>query len=552
MKPLAVCAIFKNEAPYVLEWIAYHRAIGFDHLVLYDNDSSDGGAELIRSSWAADTATVIHWPDRPGQLSAYRHFIHNFAAGFEWAAFIDLDEFLLPLHGGSIAEMLRSWPEFSAVLVHWRVFGPSGWSDPPDGLVIENYHLRSADDMPVNCHVKSIVRCADLVDVTTNPHEFQVKGRVCDTLGREVSNIAIQPTPCHANLVVNHYITRSRHDWMAKIRRGSAMFDYDGPKYEEERFDHFAAISHVEDTGIQAFAPGVRALLDRMARPADPDNDEAPAGATASMSDNSGQKQIAGLTVSSQMMTLDAGLFSLSLIAASHDERSGLPAVRVSLPPGLAGRKETASISTFRGDGWLTADDEPTLIRVASGGAQVMATIYAAPAPGEAYVPRLQLLRLNPGSEGGASPSTTGQMRELIGSRSAEIIAHIQDVGDVEGRLGEWIGTPRSGRWIEGFSISPQQGILPEEIEYRAVLGRDWLSPWQAGGAFCGSRGLALPLRGFGLQLRGAALAKYDCAYSARFVDGSEIGLAPANRVCVAATLAPLEAFQVVLRPRSG
>jgi hypothetical protein len=57
------------------------------------------------------------------------------------------------------------------------------------------------------------------------------------------------------------------------------------------------------------------------------------------------------------------------------------PAVRVSLPPGPAGRKETAGVSTFRGDGWLTANDEPTLIRVASGGAQVLATIYAEPHP---------------------------------------------------------------------------------------------------------------------------------------------------------------------------
>jgi hypothetical protein len=234
---------------------------------------SDGGADLIRSSCTPDTATVIHWPRRPGQLSAYRNFIDNFAAGFEWAAFIDIDEFLLPLHGGSIADMLRSWREYSAVMVHWRVFGPSGWIDPPDGLVIENYHLRSADDMPVNCHVKSIVRCADLLDVTKNPHEFQVRGRVCDTLGREVSNIAIQPAPCHANLVLNHYITRSRRDWMAKIRRSSAMFDYDRPKYDVERFEHFAAISHVEDTEIQAFAARVRALLDRMARPAEPDVD---------------------------------------------------------------------------------------------------------------------------------------------------------------------------------------------------------------------------------------------------------------------------------------
>jgi hypothetical protein len=364
-------------------------------------------------------------------------------------------------------------------------------------------------------------------------------------------HIAIQPAPCHTNLVLNHYITRSRRDWLAKIRRGNANFDTGQLAYEAERFEHFAAISHVADAAIEAFAPGVRAMLGQTVRQAEPDNDESKAEARANMSDIGDPKQTAGLTVSSQLLALDAGWFSLSLIPGPDDAGSGLPAVRVSVPPGPAGQSEAASISTFRSDGWLTARDEPTLIRVASGGAHVLATIYASPAPGADSAPRLQLLRLSPGTVDGALPGTAGQGHEQIGPRSADIVAHIQDAGDIDGRLGDWIGTRRSGRWIEGFSIVPPQGILPEEIEYRAVLGRDRLSPWLAGGAFCGSRGLALPLLGFCLQLRGAAIAKYQCTYSARFVDGSEIGMAEAGRICAAATFAPLEAFRVVFRPLS-
>ncbi|MBS0641899.1 MAG: glycosyltransferase family 2 protein [Proteobacteria bacterium] len=50
---------FQERSVLPLEWIAYHRAIGFDHIVLYDNASTDGGAALIRSSWAASCTTVI-------------------------------------------------------------------------------------------------------------------------------------------------------------------------------------------------------------------------------------------------------------------------------------------------------------------------------------------------------------------------------------------------------------------------------------------------------------------------------------------------------------
>lgn len=258
---LAVCAIFKNEAPFLLEWIAYHLSVGVAHFVLYDNDSTDGGTALVRGSRFADKVTIIHWPQRPGQLSAYRHFIDIFAPGFDWAAFIDLDEFLVPQNTRSVADTLARLAHASVVLAHWRVFGPGDWVERPAGLVIENYDRRAPDDFDMNRHVKSIVRCADLVDVTQNPHEFVVRGQAVNTAGQPVTNIAIQELVCHENLVINHYHTKSHADWQAKITRGSAMFDSTQPKYDPALIEHFVAVCTVPDRTIHAFLPGVRGLL---------------------------------------------------------------------------------------------------------------------------------------------------------------------------------------------------------------------------------------------------------------------------------------------------
>ena len=133
----------------------------------------------------------------------------------------------------------------------------------------------------------------------------------------------------------------------------------------------------------------------------------------------------------------------------------------------------------------------------------------------------------------------------------ARVVAHVQNVGDLEGNLGDWLGERRSGRWIEGFSITPPQDVIPEELLYRVVLGRDRLSPWMPSGRFCGSEGLAQPLRGFCVTLQGAAAENYECSYTATFVDGSVAGLIPGGQICAAATFAPLEAFQITLRPRA-
>src|SRR3954467_5375423 len=63
MDKIAVCAIFKDEAPYLLEWLAFHKLVGVDLFVLYDNGSSDGGGDVIRASSFAKNVTLIDWPD---------------------------------------------------------------------------------------------------------------------------------------------------------------------------------------------------------------------------------------------------------------------------------------------------------------------------------------------------------------------------------------------------------------------------------------------------------------------------------------------------------
>jgi hypothetical protein len=147
----------------------------------------------------------------------------------------------------------------SAVLVNWRIFGPSGHEEPPPGLVIENYTKRLPDEAPVNRHVKSIVRCADVLGTGINPHEFALHGAAADPRGEIVPNVALQPHACHEGLVLNHYFTRSRRDWRAKVARGSAM--YPGPKYDVAVAGQIEAQCAVTDTAIHRFLPAVRERL---------------------------------------------------------------------------------------------------------------------------------------------------------------------------------------------------------------------------------------------------------------------------------------------------
>lgn len=49
---VALVATAKDEGPFVLEWVAYHRLAGFDPIIIYQNDSTDGTADHAFSASA--------------------------------------------------------------------------------------------------------------------------------------------------------------------------------------------------------------------------------------------------------------------------------------------------------------------------------------------------------------------------------------------------------------------------------------------------------------------------------------------------------------------
>ncbi len=311
-----------------------------------------------------------------------------------------------------------------------------------------------------------------------------------------------------------------------------------------------------------------------------------------------GQKVVTELKASANVMTLEAGLYCVFNAPGSAlpDPGTGLPGVRVSVPPGPAFRPESVTISSFRDDGWLGGWNGAALVRVTRGPAQILVTIYQAPnSTGEA--PKLQILRLAeaaglpplggaPGvPQGGApqpqqarpapaaanaAPASPAQparpaaaaapqntpaaaaQSDTDAARAAEIVAHVQGRGDVLTKLGEWMGKPDSRAWIEGFAVSPKGAVGPGDVEYQAVLGRGWLSPWAEGGQYCGSRGMSLPILGLRMRLRGEAAERFDCVLEASFVDGTKVGPLDNGEPCQAESMSPLEAFRIQLIERGA
>lgn len=276
------------------------------------------------------------------------------------------------------------------------------------------------------------------------------------------------------------------------------------------------------------------------------------------------QQLVKELKVAAHLMTLQPGVFCVyhSEGSPGPDPATGLPGARLTLPPGPSAQNVT--IRSFRDDGWLGGLDSAALVHVTGGPAQILMTVYQLP-ESNGIAPKLQVMRLTDaanttaqsgapaeaaagdGQQKGPASTVTGGGQGAV-AQEPEIAAHIQMRGDVLARIGDWVGERGSQRWVEGFAVAPRGEVHADEIEYQAVLGRGWLSPWAEGGQFCGSRGMALPILGLRVRLRGAALATHSAEISASFTDGTQIGPVAAGEPCEAASLAPLEAFQIVVR----
>lgn len=280
------------------------------------------------------------------------------------------------------------------------------------------------------------------------------------------------------------------------------------------------------------------------------------------MSDTA-QNQIAELKVSGHTMALDPGLYCVfgapgSVAPAAE---TGLPTVRISASPGYsAGAVEVVGLNV---GGWV-GPDSATLVRVAGARSNVLVTVYQAKDT-KAEAPQLQVVRISGPAEpapaapkveaataAGPAASRAVLQQATKGQQEISVIAHIYGRGDVGGQVGAWMGEPGSKRWVEGFGIAPVGSIPASDIEYQAVLGRGWLSPWSQGGQFCGSRSMSLPILGLRVRLRGVSAETHEISLSASFIDGTQVGPVSDGEPCEATSLAALEAFQVVIQPRGA
>lgn len=252
---VSLCLIFKNEAPFLKEWIDYHRTIGVDHFYLYNNNSTDNYKEILMEYVEKGIVTLIEFPYDHAQMKAYEDCFEKYRCESNWIGFFDADEFICPKYDTSIKDWLVRYDKFHSVLIYFHVFGTGGRLEHNSSMnVIEQYYscwptIQNWGKCLVNTRSKiSNYGSSTLHHSTCTYYSFLgIKfslppinqfGHICPctfVLG------GVQNKMVKADIFLNHYFTKSWDIYKKKINQTDVFYksnpkkDYNYFYFHEEK-----------------------------------------------------------------------------------------------------------------------------------------------------------------------------------------------------------------------------------------------------------------------------------------------------------------------------
>ena len=258
---LAVVSIFQDEAPFLREWIEFHRMMGVQRFVLVNDRSTDNFEEVLEPYQRAGIVRLLSHPC-PVRFQG-KHWIHfqqkvlhacveQLRGLSRWVALIDIDEFVVP-ETGSVLDFVRAREDVGGVYIRWEPFGTSYVERlSSSDLVIERLHLKWRFIPGADMLGKSIVK----------PHRVaRANIHRCELLdGFEYLDANPGMANADAAIRINHYWSRDEHFLLQrKLPRSCRIKGWT----MDEKLTNFyrSCFNEVPDHGMRRFVPALRRRL---------------------------------------------------------------------------------------------------------------------------------------------------------------------------------------------------------------------------------------------------------------------------------------------------
>lgn len=159
-----ILSMMKDEGHSLVEWVAYHKHIGFDNIVVYTNNCNDGTDDLLirleEMGWVQHFRNDVPEGKKPQPNALTLASKNEEVTDSEWILTMDADEFLsIKVGKGWITDLVeRMEPEAVAMAITWRFFGSNNVTDWNPGLAIESYTHAAPDIFKKGWGVKTLFK----------------------------------------------------------------------------------------------------------------------------------------------------------------------------------------------------------------------------------------------------------------------------------------------------------------------------------------------------------------------------------------------------------
>lgn len=284
-----IVTTMKNEGPFLLEWIAYHRVIGVTGFLVYTNDCTDGTDTFL--SLLQDKGICQHrnnpWqpggPTSPQYTALHAAEEEPIIQGADWLICMDVDEFInIKIGDGTLGALYQAVGGANMVSLTWRLFGNSGVVGYEDRPIIGQFD-RCAPELIRKPHqawgFKTLFRNIDIFRKLGVHRPKSLKPEHWERIqwvngsGRPMPHSMLRngwrsttSTYGYDWVQLNHYAVRSVESFLVKRDRGRANHvDRDQGKNYWFRMNHNVDA----DRSIQRMIPALEAEMARLL--ADPD-----------------------------------------------------------------------------------------------------------------------------------------------------------------------------------------------------------------------------------------------------------------------------------------
>lgn len=255
---LGIVCIAKNEAPYLKEWISYHKLIGVNKIYFYDNESTDNTCEILKSYINEGYVEYYKIVGYGKQLDAYNDAINKYKNDCRYMAFLDLDEYIFITSElqKNISDLItnlldRAGGGASGIGVNWCLFGSAGLEKRPNGLIIENYIYRGYQNHWGNFHIKTICNPRRIKKFISPHYPLYMLGAYnINESNLERTYGWFSHYVQWENIRLNHYYCKSKEDYLIKVSRG--LGDRKG-EYDLSQFNDYD-LNDVKDESILKYS----------------------------------------------------------------------------------------------------------------------------------------------------------------------------------------------------------------------------------------------------------------------------------------------------------